>query len=83
VTITEDDVQRLLDAQTDDSVLVLHEGRTLVLPAADLATDRYAGAFRLAARSDIVQEAGSETLSEHERKQIAARLDTEVSTLGG
>jgi carbamoylphosphate synthase large subunit len=81
MTITQEDVQRLMDAEADDAVLVLIEGTTLVLSAADLDSDRYRGASTVARKSDIVKESGS--LSEHERREVAARLDVEVSQRGG
>jgi hypothetical protein len=81
MTIAQEDVQGLMDAEADDAVLVLIEGTTLVLPAADLDSAEYRGAVPVAWKSDIVKQSGS--LSEQERRELAARLDVEVSQRGG
>jgi hypothetical protein len=81
MTITQQDVQRLMDADMDDPVLVLLEGHTLVLSSGDLESDKYRGALQVASKSDIEKQSGA--LSEQERRELAARLDTEVTQRGG
>ena len=81
--ITADDVRRLLAAGDPDAVLVLIEGRTEVVPAADLDTDPYRGALRVASREELMARAGGAELSERELAEHAANLDAAVTNLGG
>lgn len=81
MTISQEDVQRLASAEASDAVLVLLEGRTLVLSASDLDSAEYRGALPVAAKTDIVGQSGP--LSEQECRDLAARLDIEVSQRGG
>jgi hypothetical protein len=89
MTISAEDVRRLLEADEPDATLVLSEGRVAVVPAADLESDRYAGALPIVSRADLLarddllaDDAGRE-LSEHELAEVAAKLDAGVSNLGG
>ncbi|MEV4315598.1 hypothetical protein [Actinocrispum sp. NPDC049592] len=82
MTITHQDVQRLFDTQLDEPVLILTEGRTLVVSAADV-DDRYPGALTIGSKTGLVDEFGADGPSERERGEVAARWDTEVSQRGG
>ncbi|CAM3314620.1 hypothetical protein KIPE111705_01600 [Kibdelosporangium persicum] len=81
MTVREEDVQRLLDAEVDNAVMVLLEGRVQVVAAADLDSPQYRGALRVASREDIAKRHGP--LGEHELKEVAAQLDMEIAELGG
>ena len=80
--ITADDVRRLL-ASDSDSVLVLVEGRTEVVDPAALDTDDYRGALQVITRGELVEQAGTEQLSDRELVEQAALLETAVAELGG
>lgn len=80
--ISADDVRRLLDADQNDAILVVIEGRAEVIGAGRLASPEYRGALEVVARDDLVQRIG-ESPSEHEIAEQAALLDTAVSELGG
>jgi len=80
--ISTGDVRRLLDAGPD-AVLVVLEGQTEVLNPAALDTDAYRGALQVVTRAELIQQAGSDELSERELAEQAAALDTAVSELGG
>ncbi|APE17382.1 hypothetical protein BOH72_21110 [Mycobacterium sp. WY10] len=80
--ITRDDVRRLLDGDSG-SVLVLVEGRTEVVEPAALDTDDYRGALQVITRAELVEQAGSEQLSDRELVEQAALLETAVAELGG
>ncbi|GAA2770307.1 hypothetical protein [Mycolicibacterium pallens] len=80
--ITRDDVRHLLEGDSD-SVLVLVEGRTEVVEPAALDTDDYRGALQVITRAELVEQAGSEQLSDRELVEQAALLETAVAELGG
>ncbi len=80
--ITRDDVRHLLEGDSD-SVLVLGEGRTEVVEPAALDTDDYRGALQVITRAELVEQAGSEQLSDRELVEQAALLETAVAELGG
>lgn len=82
MTISTDDVRRLLAAEQADAVLVLVEGRTEVIGAGQLASESYRGALEVASRDDVVKRLG-DAPSEHDLAEQAALLDTAVSELGG
>ncbi|OBA57759.1 hypothetical protein A5647_22710 [Mycobacterium sp. 1100029.7] len=82
MTVTADDVRRLLDCQDDDAVLVLIEGRVDIATPAQLDSPEYRGALQIATRADVLQRAGGPTPSENELAQRADELDTEVRNLG-
>jgi hypothetical protein len=83
MTISVTDVRRLLGSRDPEAVLVLIEGRTEVVAARELGSERYRGALRVISRPDLIEQAGGEELSDHEVAEQAAILDTEVSELGG
>jgi NADH dehydrogenase len=82
MTITSDDVRKLLHADAD-SVLVLIEGRAEVIGAGEVDDDAYLGALEVISRADLLERTGSSDLSDHEITEQAATLDATVSELGG
>lgn len=80
--ISPDDVRRLLAADAD-ALLVLVEGRAEVIPAGALDSDDYRGALTVASRNELIDQVGSDTPSDHEIDEQAARLDATISNLGG
>jgi hypothetical protein len=82
MTISTDDVRRLMQSDEPDSVLVLVEGRTEVIGAGRLASEQYRGALEVISRDDLMKRLG-DAPSEHDVAEQAALLDTAVSELGG
>jgi hypothetical protein len=82
MTISIDDVRRLLQSDEPDSVLVLVEGRTEVIGAGRLASEQYRGALEVISRDDLVKRLG-DAPSEHDLAEQAALLDSAISELGG
>lgn len=82
MTVSADDVRRLLDAD-DDSVLVLIEGRTEVLSPTELDDDEHRGALEIITRADLVERIGTADPGDHELTEQAATLDATISELGG
>jgi hypothetical protein len=83
MTISPNDVRRLLDAADSDSLLVLIEGRAEVIAAAALDSDDFRGALTVTSRQKLLDQVGSSTPSEHELAEQAGILDAAISTLGG
>ena len=83
MTISSDDVRRLLAASEADAVLVLIEGRPEVIAAAAVDSAAFRGALTVATRQQIIERVGSAELSEHELAEQAASLDAMISNLGG
>lgn len=82
MSISTDDVRRLLAANDADAVLVLVGGRTAVIGASQLASEQYRGALEVISRDDLTKRLG-DAPSEHDLAEQAALLDTAVSELGG
>jgi hypothetical protein len=82
MTISTEDVRRLLESDQGDSVLVLVEGRTEVIGASRLSSEQYRGALEVISREELVKRIG-DSPDEHELAEQAALLDTAVSELGG
>ena len=82
MTISSDDVRRLLQSDEPDTVLVLVEGRTEVIGSGQLASDQYRGALEVISRADLAKRLG-DTPSEHDVAEQAALLDSAVSEMGG
>jgi hypothetical protein len=82
MTISTDDVRRLLAADDADAVLVLVEGRTAVIGASQLASEQYRGALEVISRDDLAKRLG-DAPSEHDLAEQAALLDSAVSEFGG
>ena len=83
MTISSDDVRRLLDSELKDAILVLVEGRTEVIGAGQLASQEYRGALEVVTREDLVRLLGGAEPSDRDVAEQAAALDTAVSELGG
>lgn len=77
--ITAKDLRRLLDSDAQQPNLVLREGRIEVVAAAALP----AGALQVVSRDALVGQLGGQHASDRALEEIAARLDTQVSNLGG
>jgi rhamnose utilization protein RhaD (predicted bifunctional aldolase and dehydrogenase) len=82
MTITAELVRRLLDADPDAQLVVL-EGRALVLPAADVAGERYRGALRVVSRAELLDRIGDPNPSAERLEEVAEGLETAVTTMGG
>jgi NADH dehydrogenase len=82
MTISGDDVRRLLEAEPD-AVLVLLEGRVEVVGGRDADDDAHRGALEVISRADLIERTGGEQLSDHEVSEQAAALDVAVTELGG
>jgi hypothetical protein len=83
MTISVDDVKRLLEVSDPDAVLVLIEGRTEVIAQRETDSPEYLGALQVISRDDLIRQVGGDELSDHELAEQAARLDATVSELGG
>jgi hypothetical protein len=83
MTVTADDVRRLLAADEPDATLVLIEGRVAVVTAAELDSDAYRGALELVSRDELLSRIGRRELSERELEEQAESLDVAVRDLGG
>lgn len=82
MTISVDDVRRLLASDVSDAVLVLIEGHTEVVPAEQLEADRYRGALQVISRSDLIARSHGAPMSDAQLTEEAAKLDSVVSELG-
>ncbi|WP_374025918.1 hypothetical protein [Mycobacterium sp. HNNTM2301] len=82
MSVSAEDVQRLLDRQDEDAVLVAIEGRIDVASAAELESPDYRGALQIATRQEVLERAGGSQLSERELTEQAEELDTAFRNLG-
>ncbi|XTP37547.1 NAD(P)/FAD-dependent oxidoreductase [Mycobacterium sp. TJFP1] len=83
MTISAQDVRRLLDAE-HDSTLVLIEGRTEVITGQQKSSDQYRGAFEVISRDELLSRTGGAAhLTDDQISAQAAALDTAVNELGG
>jgi hypothetical protein len=82
MTISVDDVRRLLNSDEKDAVLVVIEGRAEVIGAGGLASEEYRGALEVITREDLIGRVGAEP-SEHELAEQSAQLDSAISEMGG
>ncbi|MBU9762549.1 hypothetical protein FR943_01610 [Mycobacterium sp. TNTM28] len=82
MTISTDDVRRLLVSDAADAVLILVQGHTDVVPAQQLDSDEYRGALQVVSRSDLIEHTHGAQLSEQQMAEEAAKLDSEISELG-
>lgn len=83
MTISGDDVRRLLASDASDAVLVLVQGHTEVVPGDQLESDRYRGALQVVSRADLLSQVDGAQLSEHEMAEEAAKLESAIANLGG
>lgn len=82
MTISTDDVWRLLRSDEPDALLVLVQGRAEVIAAGRLASEQYRGALEVISRDDLVKRLG-DAFSQHDLDEQAALLDAVVNELGG
>ncbi|MEU9556489.1 hypothetical protein [Streptomyces fumanus] len=80
--VTREQVRELLEAGDDGSTLVVVEGRAQVVSAADLRTDRYAGALEVVSGEELARQATPGDRSEGQLDALAATLNTMVAKLG-
>ncbi|MEV3973073.1 hypothetical protein AB0K68_33900 [Streptomyces sp. NPDC050698] len=80
--VTREHARELLEAPDQGSVLVLLEGRAQVVPAADLGSDRYAGALEVVGSEEITGRAAPGSHTEEQLDALAATLNTMVAKLG-
>jgi hypothetical protein len=83
MTVSADDVRRLLAADEPDASLVLIEGRIQVLTAGEKDSDAYRGALELVSRDELLNRIGGREPSERELEEQAESLDVAVRELGG
>jgi len=86
MTITAEDVRRLLAAEEPEASIVVVEGRAEVVSAKDLGAGRYAGAVVVTDRKHLVEtatELDPENPSDSDLQALAERLNTEITLLGG
>ncbi|MDQ2637226.1 MAG: hypothetical protein M3Y83_10150 [Actinomycetota bacterium] len=82
MTISTDDVRRLLQDEDKGAILVLVEGRIEVIGAGQLASEKYRGALEVISREDLVGRVGQDP-AERELTEQASILDSAVSEMGG
>ncbi|SDK00921.1 hypothetical protein SAMN04488074_10418 [Lentzea albidocapillata subsp. violacea] len=83
MTISTEDLRRLLDSDLPDATLVLVEGRAEVVTAQDLDTDAFRGALQVMTREDLRARLDGPDVTEPELKRIAATLGSAVDNIGG
>ena len=72
MAITGPDIERLLYTETPDPILVVHNGSTEIVAAADLGG--YTGAVVVCSRTEILRRVGERDLSEDDLSAIALTL---------
>jgi NADH dehydrogenase len=83
MTISTEDVRRLLEAG-EDSTLVLIEGRTDVVSSEQLGSDAFRGALEVISCRELLERTGGTAqLNDSELAAQASALDAAVSELGG
>ncbi|WP_268221203.1 hypothetical protein [Streptomyces sp. EMB24] len=75
-------VRGLLDAPSDDTVLVLLEGRAQVVEQAALNSEQYHGAAVLISRAELVEQLGTQSPAEGDVTRLSASLQNAVDKLG-
>jgi hypothetical protein len=82
-TIEPADVQRLLESDVDEPVLVLLGGKAQVVPDAARDDAEFRGALRIVSRGELQSMSGVEEASEPELERLAVVLSDVVDNLGG
>ncbi|MET8758374.1 hypothetical protein [Lentzea sp. NPDC004782] len=72
MAITGRDIERLLYTDTPDPILVVHNGSTEIVAAAELGG--YTGAVVVCSRTEILRQVGERDLSETDLARIAEAL---------
>lgn len=83
MSISTDDVRRLLTSDAADALLVLVEGRVEVISAAQLDSPDYRGALEVITREDLQSRIGADEPSDRELAEQAAALEAAVDGRGG
>ncbi|SDG67675.1 hypothetical protein SAMN05216553_110194 [Lentzea fradiae] len=76
MAITGRDIERLLYTDTADPVLVVHDGTTRIVAAAELG--RHTGAVVVCSRTEVLRHVGERDLTEEELSAIASSLEAAV-----
>jgi hypothetical protein len=82
MSVSAEDVRRLLERDDDEAVLVAIEGRIDVVSAAELESPDYRGALQIATRQEMLERTEGAQLSERELAEQAEELDTALRNLG-
>jgi hypothetical protein len=82
MSVSAEDVRRLLERDDDEAVLVAIEGRIDVVSAAELESPDYLGALQIATRQEMLERTEGAQLSERELAEQAEELDTALRNLG-
>jgi len=72
MAITGRDIERLLYTDTPDPILVVHNGTTEIVAAAELGG--YTGAVVVCSRTEILRRVGERDLTEHDLAGMASSL---------
>ncbi|MFF3349686.1 hypothetical protein [Streptomyces sp. NPDC002779] len=80
--IDESLVRELLNAPSDDAVLVLLEGRAQVVEQAALGSEQYHGAAVLISRGELVERMGTPSPAQEDVTRLSASLQDAVDKLG-
>lgn len=72
MAITGRDIEHLLYTETPDPILVVHDGETAIVAAAELGA--HTGAVVVCSRSEILRRVGERDLSEADLAGLAAVL---------
>ncbi|MER7575145.1 hypothetical protein [Streptomyces sp. NPDC126514] len=75
-------VRELLDAPSDDAVVVLLKGRAQVVGQADLGSEHYRGAAVLISRAELVERMGTPSPAEADVTRLSAALQDAADKLG-
>jgi hypothetical protein len=81
-TITTDHVRALLQAEDGGALLGLVGGRVELIPADQVDSDEYAGAFEVITRDDLAERVGSDP-TDAELTEQAEALTVAVHQIGG
>jgi hypothetical protein len=76
MAITGRDIERLLYTDTPDPILVVHNGSTEIVAAAELGG--YTGAVVVCSRTEILRQVGERDLTEADLARIAEALAAAV-----
>ena len=80
MAITGRDIERLLYSETLDPILVVHNGTTEIVAAAELGG--YTGAVVVCSRAEILRRVGERDLSESDLTRIAEGLAVAIQDPG-
>ncbi|MFI9771306.1 hypothetical protein ACIHJG_31165 [Streptomyces sp. NPDC052415] len=75
-------VRELLDAPSNDTVVVLLKGRAQVVEQADLGSEQYRGAAVLISRAELVERMGTPSPAEADVARLSAALQDAADKLG-